>query len=116
MATAWWAIVIVSLSTFIGAIGQYNFKKGADILVFNVKKIITNKYILTGLGAYAVGSIIWVLVLPYGELSTLYPFIGLNYIWVAWVSKRLLKEHMNAWKWLGIACLVLGVALVGLGA
>ncbi|MBW3017238.1 hypothetical protein KY316_02605, partial [Candidatus Woesearchaeota archaeon] len=99
METALWAIVVVSLSTFIGAVGQYCFKKGADSLTGNLLNAITNKYLITGIGAYAVGSIIFVLVLPYGEVSTLYPFIALNYIWVAWVSKKFLNEEMNVLKW-----------------
>lgn len=116
MATAWWAILIVSLSTFIGAMGQYYFKNAAQILEFNLMKIITNKFLIKGILVYAFGAVIWILVLPFGELSTLYPFIALNYVWVAWVSKKYFKEEMNLMKWLGIVCIVLGVAFVGFGA
>jgi uncharacterized membrane protein len=116
MATAWWAILVVSLSTFIGAAGQYYFKKASENIAFDLKKLIANTYIIKGIGVYAVGSIIWILVLPYGELSTLYPFIAINYIWVAWVSKKFFKEDMNFVKWLGIASIVAGVALTGFGA
>jgi len=116
MATAWWAILVVSLSTAIGAIGQYYFKKGSKLLAFDLKKLLSNTYIIKGLAVYALGALIWISVLPYGELSTLYPFIAINYIWVAWVSKHFFKENMNLLKWLGIASIVLGVMLTGLSA
>ena len=116
MATAWWAILVVSLSTAIGAIGQYYFKKGAKLLAFDIKKLIANTDVIKGLAVYALGAVIWIVVLPYGEPSTLYPFIALNYIWVAWVSKHFFKENMNLLKWLGIASIVLGVVLTGLAA
>jgi len=115
MATAQWAIMVVILTSFIGAIGQYFFKKASEDITFNIKKIIQNKYLFYGIGVYAIGSLIWILILPYGELSVLYPFVAIVYIWVALVSKRYFKEKMNMWKWLGILSIIIGVSFVGFG-
>jgi undecaprenyl phosphate-alpha-L-ara4N flippase subunit ArnE len=116
MATETWAIIVVFFCSFIGAVGQYFFKKASAKLAINVKGFIENKYIYYGVLVYAFGTIIWLLVLPHGELSVLYPFIAVVYVWVAVISQKFFKEKMNLWKWLGILSIVLGVAAVGLGA
>jgi len=115
MATATWAIIVVLLTSFIGAIGQYCFKMASRNISFNIKKILRNKYIFYGIGIYSMGTIIWLLILPHGELSVLYPFIAVVYIWVSLVSTKCFKEKMNVWKWLGILSIIIGVSLVGLG-
>jgi drug/metabolite transporter (DMT)-like permease len=116
MATALWAIIVVVLSSFIGALGQYFFKKAGERLKLSLKSIISDKYIYYGCGIYGLGAIIWILILPYGELSVLYPFIAVVYIWVAVVSQKYFNEKMNLWKWLGILSIILGVVCVGFGA
>ncbi|MBW2995473.1 hypothetical protein KY312_03895 [Candidatus Woesearchaeota archaeon] len=116
MATEPWVFAVIISCSFIGAIGQYFFKKASATISFNILNFIKNKYVYFGIGIYSIGTVIWLLILPYGDLSVIYPFVAIVYIWVALVSKKFLNEKMNIWKWLGILSIVLGVALVGLGA
>ena len=116
MATAPWVFAVMISCSFIGAFGQYFFKKASATISFNFLNIIKNKYIYLGIGIYSIGTIIWLMILPYGDLSVIYPFVAIVYIWVAIVSKKFLHEQMNLWKWLGIFSIVLGVALIGFSA
>lgn len=115
MATPLWAILIVISSSVIGGLGQYFFKKASGHLNLNPLQIIKNTDILKGVFVYALGAIIWILILPYGELSTLYPFIAIVYIWVSIIAKKYFNEEINKFKIMGIAFIILGVVLVGLG-
>jgi drug/metabolite transporter (DMT)-like permease len=115
MATPLWVIGVILATSFIGAIGQYCFKKASKDIKFNIKNILSNRYLIVGVIVYALGAGIWILLLPFGELSSMYPFVAIVYVWVAFVSKKYLHEKMNIWKWLGIASIIAGVAFVGFG-
>jgi len=51
-----------------------------------------------------------------GDLSILYPFVSVTYVWVALLSVRFLGEKMNKFKWIGIAMIILGVSFIGIGS
>jgi len=51
-----------------------------------------------------------------GDLSVLYPFVSLSYIWVMLLSIKMLGEKMTKLKWLGILLIISGVSLIGLGS
>jgi multidrug transporter EmrE-like cation transporter len=48
-------------------------------------------------------------------LSILYPVIALTYVWVTALSVMIFDESMNAFKMLGVALIVCGVAVLGRG-
>ena len=65
---------------------------------------------------YGISTILFIPALKGGELSVLYPFVALAYIWVSLLSVKFLGEKMNKVKWLGIALIILGVSFIGLGS
>ena len=77
-------------------------------------KFLLNKKLIAGLSLYAIATIIFIPALKGGELSVLYPFVALSYVWVSLLSVRFLKERMNIHKWLGILLIIIGVILIGL--
>ncbi len=115
MTTHAWAIGLVILGTIIGALGPILFKKGAGEFSLNPLKMIKNYYFIIGCFMYGLSTVPFILALPGGELSVLYPFVALVYIWVAILSIKILKEKMNLLKWLGIICILIGVSCIGLG-
>lgn len=115
MATQIWAIGLVILGTLIGALGPILFKKGAGEFSLNPLKMIKNYYFVIGCFMYGLSTVPFILALPGGELSVLYPFVALVYIWVAILSIKILKEKMNLLKWLGILFILIGVSCIGLG-
>ena len=116
MKTQLWAIGLVILGTLIGAFGPILLKKASHRLKLNIKSIITNKYLIGGFTLYGIATIVFIPALKGGELSVLYPFVALVYIWVSLLSVKFLGEKMNILKWIGISLIIIGVTFIGLGA
>ena len=117
MKTQLWAIGLVVIAGLIGGLGPVYLKKASSII--NLKKLSTiykNWFLIIGVLIYGVGTLLFIPALKGGELSVLYPFIGLVYVWVSVYSVILLKERMNLLKWLGVISIIIGVAFIGFGA
>jgi drug/metabolite transporter (DMT)-like permease len=122
VTTTWFAIIIVALATLFSGFGPVFMKKGAAKFTLNPVKIFRkpsllfkNYGVILGCLFFAVSSIMFVIGLKYGELSVLYPLTSLTYIWTCLLSTKMLKEKMSRGKWFGIACIIIGVVLIGLG-
>lgn len=115
MTTTWFGIGIVAFATLISALGPIFMKKGATQFSLDPRKLIKNLNVILGCGFFGISAILFVIGLRYGELSVLYPLTSLSYIWACLLSIKFLNEKMNKHKWLGIACIVIGVMLIGLG-
>jgi drug/metabolite transporter (DMT)-like permease len=109
------AISLVTLSTFFTAVGQFFFKVGANFLVFDFLKIITNYYLIIAFILYIVAALFLIYSLKKGELSVIYPILSLSYIWVLFISYYFLGESMNVLKISGIGFILFGVVFIGLG-
>jgi len=116
MTTQLWAIGLVIAATVIGAFGPILLKKGSAKFNLHPIKQLKNYSMIGGILLYALSTILFVPALKGGELSVLYPIVSLGYIWTALLAIKVLGEKMNLYKWLGIAVIILGVSLVGLGA
>jgi drug/metabolite transporter (DMT)-like permease len=75
--------------------------------------LLGNYMLLLGYGVQSGNALLLILALRDGELSMLYPIIALTYVWVNLLSMYFFHEHMNAWKAVGIALVIGGVALLG---
>jgi len=69
-----------------------------------------------GIALYAVGTALFIPALKGGDLSILYPFVSVTYVWVALLSVKYLGEKMNKYKWAGITLIILGVTFIGIGS
>jgi len=116
MTTELWAIGMVILATIVGAFGPILLKKASAKSLSKISSLITNYSLFGGVALYAVGTILFIPALKGGELSVLYPFVALIYIWVSLLSVRFLGEKMNKFKWVGIALIIIGVTFIGLGS
>jgi len=113
--TTWWAVLLILIGSLVSAMGPIWMKQGAGLLRKKSSTWFT-PVLLKGIAAYALGAVFYVLAFRGGELTVLYPLGALGYIWVALLSQKFLGERMNALKWTGIGLIVLGIALIGLGA
>jgi multidrug transporter EmrE-like cation transporter len=77
--------------------------------------ILTTPALFAGYSLYGASTVLLVLALRRGELSLLYPVIALTYVWVAILSSVVFHETFNALKLAGIAIIVGGVAVLGMG-
>ena len=89
-------------------------KSGANVLASTSPvDILTNPPLFAGYCLYGLSTVLLVLALRDGELSILYPVISLTYVWVTILSVVIFEESLNPFKLLGIAVIVLGVAVLG---
>lgn len=115
MAAELWSIALVLLASFLGSFGPIFIKKGSAKASFSISAILSNYHLLFGFFLYAVGTALFIPALKGGDLSVLYPLVSTTYIWVSIWSMIFLKEKMNAMKWAGIASIILGVVMIGIG-
>lgn len=116
MTTQGWAIALVLISTTLGSLGPLFLKKASHKISFRISSIIKNKHLILGIIFYGLGTVLFIPALKGGELSVLYPLVALVYVWVSLFSMKFLGEKMTKLKWLGVALILLGVTLIGLGA
>jgi multidrug transporter EmrE-like cation transporter len=109
------SILLVFSCTVLGAAAQILMKIGMTHFAPNLVSILTNVPLIAGYVLYGINTLMLVLALRDGELSTLYPIIALTYVWVTLLSYLLLSETPNFFKNLGIATIVVGVAVLGRG-
>ncbi|MGH9614742.1 MAG: hypothetical protein ACRD4P_16870, partial [Bryobacteraceae bacterium] len=112
------SLFLVFCCTLIGAVAQMLIKTGANHLTqpslwHTIIAMVTNLRLIAGYSLYGVSTIFLVGALREGQLSILYPVIALTYVWVCVLSVFYLHESMNVYKLVGIAVIVLGVAILG---
>jgi uncharacterized membrane protein len=98
-------LFILILSTFLGSIGQLLFKIGLSSQLY---------YLLFGLIAYLLSTVIYLYILGRSHLSWAYGIGSLSYIFASILAFFFLGEQISALRWLGITIIVVGAAFVGL--
>lgn len=111
-----WAIGLVIFATILGAFGPIYLKKGSSSFGFNIIKLLKNYNLILGVFFYGLATLLFIPALSGGDLSILYPFVSLTYIWVSLLSIYILKEKMNKFKWIGILLIIIGVSFIGIGS
>jgi drug/metabolite transporter (DMT)-like permease len=69
-----------------------------------------------GLALYGLGALAWILVLTRLDLSLAYPFLALNFVLIAVVSRLFLGEAIPWLRWGGIAVICFGILLIARSA
>ncbi len=105
----------VSFGAFVGSLGAVGFKAGAKRLEMNLWALLKNWQLAAGVAGYLLSSVFFVAGLRSGELSVLFPMVSTGYIWTTLWSKLLFGEHLTRGKLLGLALILIGCALLGLG-
>lgn len=125
------SFLLVFSCTLIGALAQILVKEGTSqlgahltlsevarhpaLIVHFCLGVISNLKLFIGYCMYGVNTFLMALALKGRELSRLYPIIALTYVWVTILSLFLLPgEHMNFFRFIGIAFIVIGVSILGM--
>jgi len=113
---------ILAVAILTTVISQLLFKRGIsgfseaklswDHLWILFRFILTDGYLLTGLGFYGVSFVLWLFVLTKLDLSLVYPMTSLNFVLVALFSWLLLGEQLDLGRILGIGLIVVGVVFL----
>jgi len=69
-------------------------------------------YVLLGLTIYGLGTAMWVFAVSKRDISYVFPITALNYVLVTLGGKFLFAEVVPFKRWLGIAVVIIGVALM----
>ena len=109
------SIAWVSFGSFIGSLGAVGFKAGAKRLEIDLLALLKNWQLIAGVGAYLLSSVFFVIGLRSGELSILFPMVSTGYIWSTLWSKFLFGEALTRGKLVGLALILVGCVLLGLG-
>ena len=67
-----------------------------------------------GLFLFGISSLFWLVVLSRVPLSVAYPFVGISYIFVVGFARFVLHEHIPGLRWIGVAVVAMGIAIIGL--
>ncbi|MFC2134813.1 EamA/RhaT family transporter [Bacteroidota bacterium] len=113
--TPLFAILLVVVCTFLTSFGQYFIKLGTAEISGTLISIL-NAPLIGGFVLYALGAVLLIIALKYGELSVLYPFIALSFVWVFLLSNFMLHEAIILINWLGLVLIIFGVSFIGWGA
>ncbi len=109
------SILLVFCCTLLGAAAQILMKFGMAHFRLDLLSLVGNIPLVAGYCLYGINTLLLVLALREGELSTLYPIISLTYVWVTLLSYLLLSEKPTFFKNLGTLTIVIGVAVLGRG-
>ena len=116
METPLWAIGLFIFVSVISATATFFVKISAPKITRNIRNLLKNWQFFLGIFLYGFSTIISIVALKAGELSLLYPFVALQYVWTNFLSKKYLGEKITAFRWGGVALIFLGVMLIGMGA
>lgn len=119
----WTGFLFILCSVTLSALGQTLFKTGVTRVTFpdsagplnKVASLLFSPWVLAGLSAYAVGTILWLFALRRVDLSLAYPFVAMSFIMVAASGVFLLGEPLTLAKAAGLALIVSGLLLLALG-
>lgn len=75
-------------------------------------KVLHSRWIALGVTVYALEFVLWFAALSRTGLSVAVPFAALGYVGVVLASRFILHERVTPRRWLGVATIVVGVALV----
>ena len=116
------AIVYILISVLGGAVGQILLKKGMSSMgpltitgsqAFNlIWKMLTNPYVIFGLGIYFIGTLFWLTALSRVDLSFAYPFASMSYVLMLIASWALFHENITPLRILGSVTIIIGVLLI----
>ena len=109
------SVGITVLSSLLGAFGSLFLKKGSERFALTPTGILSPHLIIGGL-CYVSSIVIFGFALRGSELSFLYPILSLGFIWTTLLSRFMLHEHINRYKWIGVVLIILGVTFIGIGS
>jgi multidrug transporter EmrE-like cation transporter len=119
------SFVLIMVSVVFAVSGQLTLKSAMDHIPpigaqqvkspgATIARVAKQPRLWAGLFLFGISAVFWLIVLTRLPLSVAYPFVGLTYIIVVFWSRYVLDEHVPPLRWLGVALIAFGIAVVGL--
>ena len=115
MTTPVSSMAMVLAASFVGSFGAVFLKAGALRLQRNVASVVTNWRLAAGVTFFLASSVLYIKGIKHGELTVLYPMVSLGYVWTLFWSRLFFAEPFTRQKFFGLALIVAGIAMLGLG-
>jgi multidrug transporter EmrE-like cation transporter len=109
------SMLLVLAASFVGSFGAVFLKSGAGRLHRNLKTLLLNWHLASGVALFLISSFFFVLGVRKGELSILYPMVSLGYIWTLFWSRLFFHEPFTRNKFLGLGLILVGIIVLNLG-
>ncbi|MBA0038603.1 4-amino-4-deoxy-L-arabinose-phospho-UDP flippase [Pantoea sp. BIGb0393] len=108
------SVLLVSLAQLVLRLAMLDLPPFREILQMQHLKPLL--LLATGLGAYALSMLCWMLALRHLPLNRLYPLLSLSYVlvWLAAISLPTFGENFRWSSFAGVMLIVLGLLLVSL--
>ena len=114
MTTPVTSIALVTFGSFIGSFSALGLKAGSKRLE-SLRSLFTNWPLMAGIAGYLLSSVFFIIGLKNGELSILFPMVSTGYVWTMVWSRLFFKEPFTPGKFVGLALILAGCVLLGLG-
>jgi len=112
MATKAHAVLLVILCTFLTSYAHVLWKIVSPRPFFT---ILMSWELWAGFALLAVGAGILITAFKHGDVSVLFPVVATSYIWVTLLSYQYFAEPITAYKWVGVAGIMIGLTVLGKG-
>ena len=114
MTTPAISIVFFIVAAFLGALGQYLYKAGADLAGDGLASYVWNWRLLAGVVCYVAVMTLFVAAFRKGgSLTVLYPIYASTFIWAALLALVLQAIPIRPVNVAGMGFLVVGMFLMG---
>jgi drug/metabolite transporter (DMT)-like permease len=101
-------LLLKSGMTSVGRLGAGALQQPLQTLM----AIASTPVVWLGLASYAVGAVLWLVVLSRLDLGYAYPLLAVSYILIPLLAHFLLGEAIPPLRWVGIAVIFIGVVIV----
>jgi multidrug transporter EmrE-like cation transporter len=114
MTTPVISIIFFVVAAFLGALGQYLYKAGADLAGDGLASYALNWRLLAGVACYVAVMTLFVAAFRKGgALTVLYPIYASTFIWAALLALVLQAVPIKPVNIAGMGLLVVGMFLMG---
>ena len=108
------SILCFAIAAFLGALGQYLYKSGADAADGTWQGYLANPRLLLGVVCYVAVMMLFVAAFRYGgSLTVLYPIYASTFIWAALIARLAYGVPITGTNVLGMVVLIAGMYLLG---
>ncbi len=114
MQTPLISIVFFVIAAFLGALGQWLYKSGADAAGNTLASYVLNWRIAAGVGCYIAVMVLFVAAFKKGgALTVLYPIYATTFIWAAVLALIVYHTPIKPVNIAGMSLLIGGMYLMG---
>ena len=102
------------IASFLGALGQYFYKSGADAASDGISSYLLNPKLFGGVACYVGVMALFVAAFKRGgSVTVLYPIYATTFIWAAMISTFVFGTAIKPANMLGMGFMVAGMYLMG---